>query len=114
MSLTKTIDKVLELEGKATPGLWRGIEGDTYHAYGILFEHGDSDRQIARFEDEDEMPRGEKDATFIAFTRNHIKQMALALKEAFALIRNGAGCEHSHRETDRAWLDKWDKEFREP
>ena len=97
MSLLKTMDEILELEAKATPGPWEKIViGNNISVRKPIIE---PDREV-------------QDAELETYSRNHIKQMALALKWATEKwphdFDHYSHMGHLPKECRRC---DWDKEF---
>jgi len=108
MNLIKTMDEILELEAKATPEPW--AYDDNGEVFGPSEKIGGVGVKIF-------VGGLSQDGNLTQASRNHIKQMALALKDVVTDSEHSNMCPLQHRSyTSRDcfrcwWLEKWDKTF---
>ena len=88
MNILTKLKQIDELERGATPGEWRSIPGDSFHAYPFVYSQC---KKLMLNLDDDSVVKGypgnDSDAAFIAQSRNAYPEMSEFIKETVKLIK---------------------------
>jgi hypothetical protein len=121
-SILEIANRLLELEGKASPAPWKGETAsfdnlDSEEPFWTIY---DSNHSAVIVTDCGFYPPEKHDANFIIESRNHLRPLLEALKQAHELIETYSGQNkmsetnetllnrfNRFRDDARAWLKKW-------
>jgi hypothetical protein len=102
MTLLEIVNRLLQLESKATPAPWKPFDSGPWGGQGSGVSIGSDIRLWPKFDDDTTEP-GVSNAFLCAESRNHLRKLCQALKEANKIMKLSMDSEHSYN----AWLKKY-------